>query len=62
MWLRPGATTEGASDVSLSHLFHLLPRPCRCSFCVLFFVVCFFLLFCFWFVLCFASAVGCFDL
>ena len=50
------STTEGASDVSLSHLFHLPPGTCR-VFCFvgvfvvvlcvgLVFVLCLFLVFC----------------
>ena len=60
------STTESASDVSLSHLFHLSPRllplvlVCVLLLCLLF--VCFGLVFVWCCSLCFASAVGCFDL
>ena len=57
------STTEGASDVSLSHLFHLSPGTCR-LFLFVFLLLCCVLgwfLFCV-FSSCFASAWSCFDL
>ena len=51
------STTEGASDVSLSHLFHLSSSTCRVfvCLCVVFWVVCVFAVVCF---SCFAGARG----
>ena len=55
------STTEGASDVSLSHLFHLSPSTCR-LFCLGFVCVgLVWVLFCV-FVWCFAGVGGFFDL
>ena len=60
-----GSTTEGASDVSPSHLFHLSPGTCRLLCLWFWFLWLFFVLGWFLFGSCFsrfASAWGCFDL
>ena len=50
------STTEGASDVSLSHLFHLPSSTCRvCCLCVCWVLVVFVCVVCF---PCFAGARG----
>ena len=53
------STTEGASDVSLSHLFHLSPSTCR-LFCLGSFVVLVWVGFCFVFFLVFCRCGGIF--